>query len=326
VVQTPTSDKRAPTPTSSGGLRKWFDPKRKRFWAIALVLFYTLAGFFGVPVLVKSQIVAMARDDLGREARIQRVRFNPYVLSLEISGFQLTDPDGSEHAAFERLFVNLQLSSVVRWAWTFREIRLEGLDLLYERFTAEESRLSRLLEDQASRAGPAAPEAEDPGDLPRLLVSDLVLAEGQIRFRDHVPADEVDLEFGPVSVSVHDLNTLPDRSGQQTVSVRLPAGAQISWQGSLDLGPLQSEGTFVVENSHLDQTIAYLKAILPVQAMRAVLSLQTNYRISERSDGNIEFELDQLEVDLQDVAITGLTPETEFIAFASLELTGGALD
>ena len=94
VVQPPTSDKHAPPPASSGSPRKWFDPKRKRFWAIALVLFYTLAGFFGVPVLVKSQIVAMARDDLGREARIQRVRFNPYVLSLEISGFRLTDPDG----------------------------------------------------------------------------------------------------------------------------------------------------------------------------------------------------------------------------------------
>jgi uncharacterized protein involved in outer membrane biogenesis len=325
VVQPPNSAKQAPTPAAASSLSKWIDPKRKRFWAIALVLLYTLGGFFGVPALVKSQIIAMARDDLGREARIQRVRFNPYVLSLEISGFQLTDPDGSEHAAFERLFVNLQLSSVVRWAWTFREIRLEGLDLLYERFAAEDSRLSRLLEDQASRTVPAAPEADDSGGLPRLLVSDLVLAEGRIRFRDHVPADEVNLEFGPVSVSVHDLNTLPDRSGQQSVSVRLPGDAHVSWQGSLDLGPLQSEGVFVVENSHLDQTIAYLQAILPLQAMQAVLSLQTNYRVSEREDGNVEFELDQLEVDLQDVAISGLTPETEFIAFSSLALTGGAL-
>ena len=117
---------------SSSSWRKWIDPHRKRFWAVVLLALYTLTGFFLVPVLVKSLAINVARDDFGREASIERVRFNPFVLSLEISGFTLTDPDGVKHAGFDRFFVNMQLSGLFRWAWTFREISLEGVDMLLE--------------------------------------------------------------------------------------------------------------------------------------------------------------------------------------------------
>jgi len=310
---------------SAGTAKKWVDPHRKRFWAIVLLVLYTLAGFFLVPMLVKSQIVTIARDDLGREATVRQVRFNPYVLSLEVSGFALADPDGATVVGFERLFVNLQLSSLIHWAWTFREISLDGFDMLFERFARGDSRLTRLQADIAARSTPDEAAAEDAGGLPRLLVHDLALNEGRIRFHDDVPADTVDLEFGPVDVAVQDLNTLPDRSGRQSVSVRLPEGATVRWQGSLDLHPFESEGSFNIEDSHLDHTIAYLEAILPLQAMQARLSLETQYRVNQLDDDSIQLELDGLEVDLSDVAVTGLEPSTEFIAFPSLKLAGGRL-
>jgi hypothetical protein len=310
---------------SSSSWRKWIDPHRKRFWAVVLLALYTLTGFFLAPVLVKSLAINAARDDFGREASIERVRFNPFVLSLEISGFTLTDPDGVKHAGFDRFFVNMQLSGLFRWAWTFREISLEGFDLLLERYAVGDSRLTRLLADQAARAAPDEERTEDSGGLPRLLVQDLAFKEGLIRFHDDVPADPVDLEFGPIDVSVQALNTLPDRSGQQAVNVSLPGGATVSWNGSIELAPLKTEGTFVVERSHLDQTIAYLKAVYPLQAMQGTLSLQTRYRIEEMEDGSLDAELDGLDVDLSNVAVSGLEPSTEFIAFPSLRLSGGML-
>jgi hypothetical protein len=306
-------------------MREWLSPRRKRFWALVLLLLYTISGFFLVPMLVKSQFIATARDDLGREVTVERVRFNPYVLSLEIDGFALVDPDGVTMADFDRLFVNLQLSSLTRWAWTFREISLDGLDVLVERFATGDSRLSRLLADQAARAEPSEPDSEDAGGLPRLLIQDLALNGGRLRFSDHVPEDRVDLEFGPVTVSVQELNTLPDREGQQAVNIILPPGARIGWQGSLDLNPLHSEGTLTVEGSHLDQTIAYLKAMLPLSEMQATLSLQTRYRVDETPDGDLDIQLDDLQANLSDVAVSGLEPNTEFVAFPSLELTGGKL-
>lgn len=323
----PSSDMDSATATAAGSgvLRKWLNPRRKRLWALVLLFLYTTGGFFLAPLLVESRIIATARDDFGREATIERVRVNPFVLSLEIDGFALIDPDGVTLAGCERFFVNLQLSSLARWAWTFREISLDGLDVLLERFAPGDSRLARLLADQAARAAPAEADSGQAGGLPRLLIHNLALNGGRLRFSDDVPEDPVDLEFGPVTVSVQQLNTLPDREGQQAVNIVLPPGARIGWQGSLDLNPLRSEGTLTIEGSHLDHTIAYLKALLPLSEMQATLSLQTRYRVNETQDGSVDIELDAFEANLSDVAVSGLEPNTQFVAFPALEVTGGSL-
>lgn len=319
------TDSATATAAGSGVLRKWLNPRRKRLWALVLLFLYTTGGFFLAPLLVESRIMATARDDFGREATVERVRVNPFVLSLEIRGFALIDPDGVTMTSFERVFVNLQLSSLFRWAWTFREISVDGLDMLLERFAAGDSRLARLLADQAARAEPSAAASAEAGGLPRLLIHDLALNGGRLRFSDDVPEDPVDLEFGPVTVSIQELNTLPDREGRQAVNIVLPAGARVSWQGSLDLDPLRSEGTLTIEGSHLDQTIAYLKAMLPLSEMQATLSLQTRYRVNQTQDGNVDIELDAFDANLSDVAVSGLEPNTQFVEFANLEVTGGSL-
>jgi hypothetical protein len=204
-------------------------------------------------------------------------------------------------------------------------VRLEGFYGLAERFAPGDSRLTRLLADQTARAEPESTGSQDTGGLPRLLIQDLTLAGGRIHFRDNVPDASVELEFGPVDVSMQELNTLPDREGQQAVSIRLPGGAVVSWQGSIDLAPLQSAGRFAIENSHLDQAIAYLQAILPLQSIQAKLSLQMDYRINELADGAIDVELDGLDATLSDVGVTGLEPSAQFLEIPSLQLTGGTL-
>jgi len=306
-------------------LRQWVNPRRMRFWAIVLLLLYTLGGFFAVPVLVEKLVTDAVRDDLDRSASIARVRFNPYVLSLEVSGFDLKDKDAVSLAAFDRLFVNFQLSSLFRWAWTFREISLDGAVVQLERFAPGDSRLTRLMADAAARSEPEAAAEPAPAGLPRLLVHDLALNGGRVTFRDDVPSNPVELALGPVTVSMQELNTLPDRFGRQTVEIRLPGDATLSWQGSISLGPLQSEGRLALENSPLDQTIAYLEAILPLDAMRARLSLRTDYRVNELDDGSIDLELDGIEAELEDLAVTGLTPSAEFFLLPSLTVRGGTL-
>jgi len=303
---------------------RWLSPRRKRFWAIALVVAYTLFGFFAVPPLLNSATVDTLRDQTGREATLGKIRFNPYVLSLEVEDFALRDTDGERLAAFDRLFVNFQLSSLFRWAWTFREFRLDGLYVLLERFAPGDSRLGRLLDDVAERAEPEPP-GEQAGSLPRLLVHDLGLGEGVIHFRDDVPAEPVDLEFGPVTVSVRELNTLPDRLGQQAVQIGLPGDAAVSWQGTLALAPLQSEGSLSVEGTHLEQTTTYLKALLPLESLQATLSTRMQYRVNEAPDGGLNVELDGLDVAVTDIAATGLTPTSEFLAVQRLELSDGNL-
>src|SRR5258708_13465580 len=60
-----------------------------------------------------------------RQAAIEKVKVNPYTLSLTIRGLSLKEADGQPFASWEEFYVNFQLSSLFRRAWVFKEIRLK---------------------------------------------------------------------------------------------------------------------------------------------------------------------------------------------------------
>ena len=92
--------------------------------AVAVVMVYALLGFLVAPWLVKKSAVESVRENLDAELRIAEVAINPFVLSLRVDGLELDDPSGDAFARVEEIFVNFQLSSLFRWAWTFDEIRI----------------------------------------------------------------------------------------------------------------------------------------------------------------------------------------------------------
>src|SRR5688500_3343401 len=96
--------------------------------AVLAVVFlvYTLAGFFLVPRLIATYVPRYAHDQLGRRAQIGEVRVNPLLFKIDIRQFRLQEADGRPLLGFERLFVDFELTSAFRAAWTFAEIRLEG--------------------------------------------------------------------------------------------------------------------------------------------------------------------------------------------------------
>src|SRR5262245_130028 len=98
-----------------------------RRWTVRLAVAfvaYSLIGFFLVPPLIKSPLEKRLPPLTKRQATVRQVRVNPWTLSLTVRGLALTEPDHRVFASWEEFYVNFQLSSVFRWAWTFKEIRL----------------------------------------------------------------------------------------------------------------------------------------------------------------------------------------------------------
>src|SRR5215469_8744281 len=93
-------------------------------WALVAFLVYVLFGFFALPPIIKWQLLKKLPISTKRHATIQQVKFNPLVLSLTVQGLALTEPDGRIFLSWDELYFNFQTSSLFRWAWTFKEIRL----------------------------------------------------------------------------------------------------------------------------------------------------------------------------------------------------------
>src|SRR5262245_24627119 len=88
----------------------------------AAILLYALFGFFVVPRIIRSQISNQANTRLHRSVRMEDVRFNPFTLVTRITGFELSDLDGTPLFSFASFRANLQISGLFRRALRFKEI------------------------------------------------------------------------------------------------------------------------------------------------------------------------------------------------------------
>jgi hypothetical protein len=82
-----------------------------------------------VPFLVRHYVPKIVQAELKRQAAIGEVRFNPYTFTFEANDFRLEEPGGEPIAGFKRLFIDFELKSLFNWAWTFREVSLDALQV-----------------------------------------------------------------------------------------------------------------------------------------------------------------------------------------------------
>ncbi|MGD8346241.1 MAG: DUF748 domain-containing protein, partial [Lysobacterales bacterium] len=309
---------------SSRSLLQRFLFRKRVYVGITVLFLYALFGFFAVPALITKYGIENIERITERPVRMGEVRFNPFTFDLEIHDFELDDNDGTALASFEELHLDFQLSSLFRWAWSFREFRVVKPSFFDERFAAEDTRLGRML-DTIEANTPPAEKTDDDSGLPRLYVEQLVVADGDAAFHDHLPQPSVKLATGPININVDGLSTLPERDGSNRVHVRFPGGAELDWRGDFRLSPVQSSGVVSLENWSLDPLLPYLQGILPLDAMSAKASTRADYRFGLSETGDPTLRLENIESRLDEVSVSGLEPASEFLAFDALELLGGTL-
>jgi uncharacterized protein involved in outer membrane biogenesis len=103
--------------------------RRLRKWLIGLILFFvvfTLFGFFVVPPILKSILVKKLSENLNREVTIERIRINPFTLSVTVNGIRIQERGGAElFVACDELFMNLEILSAVKRALILKELRIQ---------------------------------------------------------------------------------------------------------------------------------------------------------------------------------------------------------
>ena len=97
------------------------------FWTIIFFIAYTIIGFFILPPIIKIISVNKIEENLNRQVSIDKIKLNPYALSLSINGLSVKEKDeDQDFISFKNLYVNIQSSSVFKFAPVVREVRLEA--------------------------------------------------------------------------------------------------------------------------------------------------------------------------------------------------------
>jgi len=94
-------------------------------WLAAVLVFFTVAGFFAVPPLLKYLLEKNLSEALHRDVSIGKIKVNPYSLTIAVSGFAVKEKGTDEvFVSFDELVANIQAASIFKRAIVIREIRL----------------------------------------------------------------------------------------------------------------------------------------------------------------------------------------------------------
>ena len=310
---------------------------RRFLWSItAAVLVYTLLGFFLAPWLLKKNAIESVQETLGARLQLEKVAINPFVFSLRIEDLELDSPTGAPFARADEIFVNFQLSSLFRWAWTFDEFRVDSPEIFVARDARGTFNFAFLTDDKTETepAEEAAADKDAESSLIRLLIFDFAINDSAVNWRDEVPVETVETRFGPVNIQIAELNTLPRRAGRQEVVITTASAGTLSWTGSLQLNPLNSVGHASVKGSHFPLTSAYLRHKTGFDIVDGLADVELDYGVTTGPDGSISATVDNFDLAFQDVLVHTFsgaaandaeTEDREVLSLPSVRLAGGTL-
>jgi hypothetical protein len=305
---------------------------RKHLLGVIVVLCaYAALGFFLAPWLVKKNAIAAIDAQFDADLAIDKVTINPFVLSLRIDGLHLNEASGDSLANIEQIFVNFQLSSIFRRAWTFKQVHIVGPEFFVARDQSGNLNLASLVPK------PAAEEIEDPevvtdAEPARLLIFDFAVRDSSLHWDDLVPIDPVHTTFGPINIEISELNTLPQRAGQQDVVITTETLGELSWSGSLQLNPINSSGRATITGSHFPLTSAYMRHETGFDIVEGTADASLDYSIATQADGTIRTAVDNFDLAFYKVLVRSFHGANaddgaarDLITIPSIALNGGAL-
>lgn len=273
---------------------------------------YAAGGFLGVPALVDSEAREFVRASYGRELVLGKVRFNPFTLALEVEKLEIPDADGNPLLGFDRLDVNLGLSSLWRRALSFQSIRLDGLDVNAVIRPGGALNLADLVPKPATTASPPAADTR----LPRVVIDDLAINEGQLRYEDRNRPTPFVTTVSPVTFRLENFSTYASGERYQ-LDARLFASGSLAWRGSLSVQPVASQGEFRLSDVPLPEVARLLGAVVPLEVAAGTASLRGEYHLAAG-----DFSIDDGEIGISGLAVRPRGGETDYIRLARVMASG----
>jgi hypothetical protein len=300
-------------------IQHWYARHKKAAWITAgLVGLYTLIGFGAAPILVGHLLTDTLSRKLGRAVTVERVRVNPYALSLRLDGLAIMGSDKAPFAAVESVKINAQLVSIFKWALVLKAIEVQAPTLTIVRTGAARFNFSDLLASAPKgNAAPAAP--------PRVVVQRLALSQGRIAFEDRHAAAAFTTQLSGIDLLIEHLDTA---SGSKPALLRISAASEaretLRVEGRMAPTPLSVQAEIVLKALALPKYMPYIQPYLNGRVTGGSLDLGATLQWSQASS-----KIDPLALRLSDLRVTQNqdgAPEKEIVAIGRAEVAGTRIE
>ncbi len=291
-------------------------------WAASLALWYTLFGFFVAPRILKAVALWQLPKQIGRPVALQKIKLNPFTISIAVRGFGVTEPDGAPFVGWDELDVNfdptglfsrqLVLSQVVlRNAFGRVQVNKDG------RFN-----FSDILERFPAR--PTPPEQKS-GKPMVVRIGQFRITGSHLVYDDFTRAQPFTTTVGPIDVTLRDFSTDPNNQNPYGFTAVTESGEKFSWRGFFYLGPVRSTGQFAIEGISLKKYAPYYDELVNLTTRDGFVDVNADYRVTFTDKLELG-QLSNLTVTVRSLKIAGRGATNDVIEIPRISLTGATAD
>ena len=291
------------------------------FFPVAFLLIYALFVFFLVPPIVRWYVPRYTHDKLQCDGRLDKVRTNPFLLTFEANGFNLSQSDGSSLAAFDRLFIDFEMKSFFRWATIFKEITLENPAMYV---VIEPDGVTNLQKLVPKSSEPREPEKQDTKPF-RMLMQNIAIRGGKIAVIDRRQSEPADFNFDMFDLNFKDVSTLQDHNGIYAFTAKTPQGEKIDWEGKISLTPLSTSGKLNIIGFKVETLWKFVRDSVNLDTPQGKFNVATHYQL-DTSKVPLEIVLKKLTIGLTGLSFKLHDSDKPFLELDNVELDAPLMD
>ncbi|MBP8646158.1 MAG: DUF748 domain-containing protein [Syntrophobacteraceae bacterium] len=257
--------------------------KRSLAAVVAAFLLYNITGYLILPYVIKVVLAGNIKSKLHREAQVESVQVNPYTLSVRLTGFRIGEPESEKQwLSIRELFVNLQVSSILRRAVVLSELKIVDPEFRVERNEDGSLNFSDLLEKKED----AGEEGKKPST-PRFSISNIEMVNGRLTVEDRLSCRTH--QFRDLSLSIPFIATVGDpltdwvqplleaKSGEGSFSL---TGKARPFSDSRDVS-----ADLELKDVDLAHYFPYMASLLPIQVNSGHADIRTRIEYSRSTEG-----------------------------------------
>ncbi|WP_412522482.1 DUF748 domain-containing protein [Shewanella algae] len=255
------------------------------------------------PWVIKSQAPKQLQQLLGRQASLNDISINPFLLRVRLDNFALQESDPQQvFASFSQLELELAFwRSLTQGAIAIDHIYLVDPQVNVQRLASENGQaqfnFSDMLAHLEAKQTPQAEATEDTSEPPRVIARDIRVTEGKFAYMDKVANTE--LSYDKLNFSLQALDTkayslsLPEDenkpvlakdANRYALSLTGSDNGQLQTQGQFQLQPLEVTGELQLAKVSLLPFWPFADGFIAAKLSDGELSFQSQYQLKQQQD------------------------------------------
>lgn len=283
--------------------------------AAGLLGIYIVAGFYILPVLLKSKLPEIIQQQTGRKTSVSKIQFNPFSLSASLHGFEIQEQSGQPFTTFDNLYINVGgLQSIIHAALVIEKLSVQKLIARIARQKDGAFNFQDLLKDKGEAK-------ESDGKIFPVTIEQLSIVEGKLDWEDaHFKNPEKETVY-PINLVIDNLTTQADKLSNLSLSLELNSGGKLDWQGAISLNPLSSSGHIKLEKVQLPRVRALALQDFVQLDLQGYELFEADYK-AHYVDNKFNVNINQGKFELHDFQVSAIAQDKPLVKMVKFAVQG----